>query len=139
MYLPFLLPQVFLRRQFLVVKRVESFHAPWDVLSRAAWAAGHNSVHLHMMYRGQGSCIYLFHNVFLRHSIPLMALNKFKVYKKSGGHVLTHLITGIAKHHRRNELETITHRRICSRISAVGRMHTCYIQGECCLLVILRR
>ena len=49
-------------------------------------------------------------------------------YKKSGGYVLTHLATGIAKHQNRNELETITHRRICSHISAVSRMHAYYIQ-----------
>ena len=59
-------------------------------------------------------------------------------HKKSGGHVLNHLSPGSGKTTIEMNLETVTPRPICSRISARGRMHTCYIIDELILPAILR-
>ena len=71
-------------------------------------------------------------------SIPLMALCSLSYrYKKSGGHVLTHLLSGIGKHHLGNELETKPLAVICSRILARSRVCIRAHQTSSVLSVIL--
>ena len=54
--------------------------------------------------------------------------NRIYGYKKSGGFVLTHLLSGSAKPLTEMKLETITPRRNMQLQTAVSRMHTNYIQ-----------